>query len=229
MSNLDNIIQVSTEDINFWMQRLTEHTFFLKSLLNPQIVPDLQLEANELYQIFTTHIQRNSEYNAHLINALYALLATINIRMKDFGNINLLLSPNDFYDLIQHMILEQTYFVRLFEGKMTVQYELLFWLREISEHMSLISHLLPPNQLKIQAANIGNILEQTRIAALQDSSILLNDADLIRSSNEISLNITNSIRSGQIQGVDLATVEHEYIEAVKGFERVQYLLSLLSV
>lgn len=228
MSNLSNIIQISNDDIQFWMLRLLEHTFFLKTLLNPQIVPDLQAEADELFRSFLSQSQRNPQYNPTLINALYALLEAINNRMKDF-DINVKLEPNDFHDLIQHMIEEQTYFVRLFEGRMTVQLELLFWLKEGSEHMNLISHLLPSGTFKLQAANIANILESTRIEALQDSSILLTEADLIESASEIASNIVNSIRSGELKGVDLATVEHELIESIKGHERIQYLVSLLSV
>jgi len=225
-SNLNNIIQISNEDIQFWMSRLLEHTLFLKTLLNVQIVPDLQVEAEDLYQSFINYIQRSSQYNATLINALYSLLEAINNRMRDFDNINVGMPSDDFYNLIQHMIEEQTYFVRLFEGRMTVRSELLFWLREISEHMNLISHLLPPGQLKLQSADISNLLERTRIEALQNPSILVTEADLIQAANEITMNIINSIRMGQLSDIDLTTVEHELIEATKGHERVRYLISL---
>jgi len=240
-SNLFDIIQVTHDDIKFWTFQLTEHALFLHLLLNPQAVPELKNEAKHLHNAWNEHRQKCKDLNPKkcscipdgyigflkLSNALYALLETIHSKIGVIPNINLDIPSDDFHALIRHMLMEQTYFVRLVEGKITMKEELLFWLQENAEHMTLISHLLPFGPLKDQAANIADILGRTKDAALQNSGYFINEVTLIRAANESAMNVHNAIVSGQVLTINQIMLDHEIREAIKGEERVRYLLSVL--
>lgn len=95
------------------------------------------------------------------------------------------------------MILEHTYVVRLLGGQITVKEELLFWLQENAEHMTLVSNLLPQGQPKDDSSRIAESLRDTRDAAMQHSSYFLSSANAIRASIEAASLVNNGIINGK--------------------------------
>ena len=226
--NLLRIVQASPCDIDFWSQQLTEHALFLHRLLNPQTVPGLKEEARQLYASWYNVLQKRPiAYNATLINNTYGLLETVHNKISQINPINVELPVNDFHALVRHMLLEQTYFVRLVDGKMTVKEELLFWAQENAEHTELVSHLLPPGELKDRSALLADALNRNRVMANYDASYFVPELELIQNSNLGAGVIHGAVHSGQIRTVNDQMLEHEMREARKGEERVQYLLTLL--
>jgi hypothetical protein len=235
-TNLLYIVQASQCDVDFWTQQLTEHTLFLHKLLNPAAVPALKEEAKKHYAAWYALLKQNPvPYDATMTASLYAFLEVIHnkigtntvARQGGVAPINLELSLDDFHALIKHMISEQTYFVRLVEGKVTIKDELLFWAQENAEHTELISHLLPAGDLKNQTAEISDSLKRTRVLSIYDQAYFSDELPLIKRSNNTTATIHGFIHSGQITSINDAMLEHEMREAQKGEERVQYLLGLL--
>src|SRR5690242_11954232 len=121
---IDRMIQVSQNDIDFWTQQLAEHALFMTNLINPQIAPDLVEEAKMLYTGWYEHLQNKPvKYNPVFSNSQYALLETAHNRISQGLPINKDISQDDFHDLLRHMILEQTFFVRLVQNRMTIKNE----------------------------------------------------------------------------------------------------------
>lgn len=230
-SNFSHLVQVSQCDIDFWTQQLTEHILFLHKLLNPDAVPILKEEAKTHYSTWYCLLKQSPvRYDAGLLNSLYAFLETIHNKLGERNQnipINLELSTKDFHALVKHMILEQTYYVRLAEGKMTIKDELLFWAQENAEHTELVSHLLPLGNLKDQTSEIADSLKRTRVLANYDQIYFSDELSLIKRSNEAAGIIHQAVHTGRIQTINDAMLEHEMREAQKGEQRVQYLLGLL--
>lgn len=240
--DLLRIVRVSQCDVDFWTQQITEHILFIHKLLNPDAVPALKQEAKIHYSTFYNVLnQKPVRYDANMFNSLYAFLETIHNKIcerNDTGDqtsiikgvgapINVELSTDDFHALVKHMILEQTYFVRLVEGKMTIKDELLFWSQENSQHTELVSHLLAPGDFKDQAAEIAHSLKRNRILSNYDEIYFSDELALIKRSNSAAGVVHGAVHAGEIRTVNDAMLEHEMREGQKGEQRVEYLLGLL--
>lgn len=238
--NLLRIVEVSQSDIDFWTQQLTEHILFIQKLLNHDAVPALKQEAKNHYSAWYRLLNENPvRYDASMLNSLYAFLETIHGKIGErtqtgdkkviiqSAPINVELSIDDFHSLVKHMILEQTYFVRLVEGKMTIKDELLFWAQENAQHTELVAHLLPPGDLKNQAVEIADSLKRTRVLANYDEVYFSDELSTIKRSNGVAGVVHAAVHTGQIRTINDAMLEHEMREGQKGEQRVQYLLGLL--
>ena len=217
---LSKIVVATDDDTTFWKDRFIEHVTFLYSMLNEREVPELKYEALEL----SSFLKSGSKIDPIHISLLYAFLETINNEIDDVVDINNALSRDDFRDLVRHMIIEQTYYVRLISGKITVKDELLFWLQETAEHMSLISNLLPHGPLRTQTSQAADILKRTRSHAIKNPLYLMVEADLIKSANRSAYLVNDAILSGKVQ-IDDEMLIHEIKESTRGEERVHSLLN----
>ena len=139
-------------------------------------------------------------------------------KINEIPNINIEIPLYDFCDLVNHMILEQTYYIRLTDNKMTVKDELLFWLQEHIEHMSLVADLLPIGVLKDNATQISDMLKDIRNASLQNPVYLWNSLEVITVANNILMQVTNT------KDVDPQMVRHEMRETEHGLKRITSLL-----
>lgn len=219
---MESIIGPSTNDVSFWMGQITEHALFLSKLLNPATVMELKREANDYY--LQASSKRNS-YDPEFLTLFYAFLETIKTKAKDIKNINLEISHDDFCDLVKHMILEQTYFVRLVNNKMTVKEEIMFWLQEAIEHTTLVSHLLPTGQLKLKAIEVAQSLRDIRTAALSNPEYLLYSLQAIKVSIEAALMVNNEIIAHKVN-IDQSMLFHEIRESEYGFQRIGSLIQI---
>jgi len=229
---MESIVQVSQCDIDFWTQQITEHTLFLFKLLNPTTVVSLRNESKEHYSSWYNLLKSNPiTYDPILLSSLFSFLENIRTKIKmlqrDSPPITIDLSIENFNSLIDHMILEQTYFSRLVEGKITVKDELLFWALENAEHDQLVSNLLQGTTLGNQIGKISDQLKQNYLISIYNYKYFPNEISLIKNSNNTIATIHNFVHSGQITNINDAMLEHEIRESKKGEERVQYLLSLM--
>jgi len=228
--NFLKIIQPSQDDIDFWSYQLCEHSLFLKMLLDPNVVPDLQMEANYMYDQWYKLVQTKPiKYNTNLLTSLYAFLETIHNKISKHIKLTLMLSIDDFHALITHMIFEQTYFVRLVEGKMTLKHELMFWLQENSQHTALFAHQLPPGDTKTYITEISNLLKRNKVIAQHDPSYLMYELKLLTQSNNAANYLHDEIHAGNIKGIDDSMLEHEMREAIRGEQRVKMFLEQIKL
>lgn len=230
LTHLNNFVHPVDADVQFWMGQFKEHAIFLHNLLNPETVPNLKQEALSLASALNRQMLTfPTDAGLELLISLYALLEEINNKISEIPNINVDIPVADFRDLVHHMILEQTYYTRLMEGKMTIGNELLFWLQEAQQHMCLASHLLDCCKLKDQAAEISNRLKQMRFNALSQPCNLSTEVDLLMTANKFSTELDNAIISGTIKTIDQNMHEHEMRETEYGQRRVASLLTNLAI
>lgn len=222
---LNNFIQPVADDITFWRVQISEHALFLSNLLNPNTAYDLKREATQFYMRSVnsqTQMTRGT-YDVNFMSLFYAFLETVHNKIPDIPDINLVLSLDDFHDLVKHMILEHTYVVRLLGGQMTVKEELLFWLQENAEHMTLVSNLLPQGQLKEDSGRIADALRCAHNASLHDHSYLLTSSNVVRASIEAASLVNNEIISGRVN-IDQQMLLHEIRESNRSLDRINSLL-----
>lgn len=131
------------------------------------------------------------------------------------------ISTEDLTSLVKHMILEQTYFVRLNEGNITVADELQFWFQENREHIDLLSHLLPNGELKTHVIHLVN-------QSFEYPDDFKYQSDVIDISDRTTDIIHNDIHSGRIKSIDDKMLEHEMRETKRGKQRIIYLISNLT-
>lgn len=226
--NLTRKIQAKDCDVEFWTQQLAQHALFIHDLLDPQVVPDLKEEAKMLYSGWYSQLQNNPvKYNPVLSNSQFAFLEATHNRLSQGIPLNMGILRDDLHDLLRHMILEQTFFVRLVQGRVSINEEIQFWLQENREHTALVSRLLPAGPLKNQIIDLSDRLESTRSLTNFDIPYLLSELDLVRISNQGAMIVHNAVHAGQITEINDAMLEHEIREAQKGEERLTYLISRL--
>jgi hypothetical protein len=229
-TQLNNFVHPVDDDIRFWMGQFKEHAIFLHNLLNPETVPNLKQEALSLASALNRQILTfPNDPGLELLISLYALLEELSNKTEEIPNINVDICVNDFRDVVHHMILEQTYYTRLMEGKMTIGNELLFWLQEGEQHLGLTSHLLDCCKLKDQAAELSNQLKQMRFKALSQPCNLSTEVELLMAANKFATEVDNAIVSGTIKTIDRNMHEHEIRETEYGRMRVNSLLTNLAL
>lgn len=225
--HLSHTVHASPEDISFWLKRFTEHALFAAKLLNPEIVPELKQEMETLYFALEDETNKGT-YNANLLSLLYALLFKILNRADVLHNINLELSQKDFHDLINHMLLEQTYFTRLVNDRVTVKEDLTFWVQESAEHLTLIASMLPKSNIKNNVTKLTNAIDQIMLRGHKDPAHLVSIVTLLR--NEIP--VTNEIYTLAFQhrlNINKEMLEHEMRETEYGLARIEYLVEHLVI
>lgn len=225
--HLSHTVHASPDDISFWLKQFTEHALFAAKLLNPEVVPELKQEMEAIYFSLEEESNKGS-YNANLLSLLYALLFKILNKSEILHNINMELSSKDFHDLINHMLLEQTYFTRLINDKVTVKEDLAFWAQESAEHLSLIANMLPRSNIKNNVLKLIQSIDHIMLKGHKQPSHLISVINLLR--NEIPL--TNEIYTLAFQqrlNVNKNMLEHEMRETEYGLARIEYLVEHLVI
>lgn len=229
--NLLITVEVSQSDVDFWSKQICEHILFIIKFLDPNVAPSLVQEGKELYASWYNLVQRTPiPYNPGLINRLYAFFEYIRNKMDHNPPIYIGISREEFSHLISHYILEQTYYVRLVEDKMTVREELSFWFRENSDHAQFVANRLPCGDLKDQLIEISKLFLDPAIVIGNTPPYFGNGLILLRESNARLILIDNAMKSGQVVSTDLSAemLEHELREGLKGERRVSFLIRLLN-
>lgn len=227
-NKLNGIVKATQCDTDFWMYQIAQHALFLSKLLDGDYVPKLKDEAAALYkELYCTVKEPVIQYNCKLLTSMYALLFTISGRTHNESGLTKELSDEDFRTLIQHMIIEQTYYVRLYAGQLTVEDELLFWSRENEQHTKLVAHLLPPSDLRDRLAVMSDSVRENNLLSNMDPMYFSDELGLITHSNQLASVVHAGVLDGSITSVDRDTLEHEMREAQRGEERIKSLISYL--
>lgn len=226
--NLTDIVPATAEDVAFWLGQFIEHALFLSKLLNPDVAPVLKHEAHELFMILNEDAKRSRfQYNENTLILLYALLLTVHNKIDDIPDLNIEISAKDFHDLVNHMLLEQTYFIRLVHNKVTVRDELLFWAQESAEHLTLVSDLLPEGDLKENVALLSDRANEIYSRGIAEPHILLELVNLLRDEMPASAEVYSAIIQGEVP-VDRDMLLHERRESERALTRVELILSNLA-
>lgn len=226
-------------NVVFWMKRIREHMLFINKLLDNDVVPVLKCEAYELY----SELSNDISYNEHILLKIYSLLEFIHTRSHELGkldvNINKRLMRQDFNALVKHMLQEQTYIVRLYNGKLSFKEEFLFWLEESIEHLTLLSKLI--NELSISPES-QNLLADfndliNNLQEVHDYLMLSIDLseftsfsipDLLSRSKLLTTQLKMLLPQDLQSADDIMMIDHETIETEFAMTRLPYLFKSLS-
>ena len=210
------------DDVTFWSERFKDHAMLLYILLDPQRANDLKQRAQQEFEYWTYQVDNPNPAN------LYLLLQSLSVLKHDIhnrslsGQINLMLSSNDFQSLVQHMIIELNYFIRLINGQMSPEEELAFWTQESAQHTELAAHLLPPGQLQSKTLDLAHRLQMLANDPMSGPLLMT-----YHTSNQEAINLDNLIQQQHpdaIKQLMHIMIEHEIKEGLHGEQRIRQLL-----
>lgn len=228
---LSTRIQPSYHEIVFWSNQIREHVFIVNSYLNDQTAFHVKEEAKRLYagwsDLLCEYPSKDVQFSCWLLLKTYEFLELVKNKIRHEPAIYIGISGEDFHALIDHMIVEQTYFVRLASGKVTVQEELIFWAQENAEHTALLSKSLPCGELKDTMLGVSDLLFKIKIVGSQNPAVFADELNLLHYSDNAALNVHKYVHSGELK-LDDRILEHELREAKIGEQRVAFLLKGLS-
>lgn len=221
-------MELQQDDITFWSERFKDHAMLLFILIDPNMANDLKSRAHQEFQDWDLYLQNP---NVNTLNQLIPRLSDLKHDVFEFSKIvqiNLVLSHDDFISLVNHMIEELVFFLRLMSG-MTAEDELAFWKQESAEHTELASHLIPfirmmpqdAQELKVNSADVVQ-----KLKSLTDPYSLL---PIYQWSNQIALKLDRLIQEGDknaIQDLFHMMVEHEIKEGTRGAIRIRQLTGM---
>ena len=226
-NRLNNRVQPDDRIIEFWLGQFVEHALFLARLLDPNVVPELKQEAHELFLRLNEVVRANrADQGTRLLISLYALLLTIHNKQKEIPNLNLEIPADDFHDLLNHMLLEQTYFVRLTSNKMTIKEELAFYAQESAEHLTLVANLLPEGELKQSLQQIADQLNNLRVQGVENPLVLSQVAQVLEIEPSYTAQVNEAVLRGEV-AIDKDMLAHEIRESTIGLERVRFFVNYL--
>jgi hypothetical protein len=222
-------MELQQDDVTFWSERFKDHAMTLFILIDPNRANDLKIIAHQEFQDWDLYLQ-NPSFEA--LNQLIPRLSNLKHDVLEFSKItpiNLVLSHNDFISLVNHMIEELVFFLRLMSGNMTAEEELDFWKQESAEHTELASHLIPFIPMSYQDADKLTVDSKDvvgRLKSLTDPYALL---PIYQWSNQIALKLDKLIQEGDknaVQDLFHMMVEHEIKEGVRGAIRIRQLTGM---
>lgn len=212
------------DDVTFWSERLRDHAMILYILLDPQQASDLRERAQQALNNWNYQLlDPNPIVLRQLIQNLATLKQDILERTRN-GQINLLLSPNDFQALVRHMMTELNFFDKLLNGQISAQEELAFWTEENAQHTELTAHLLSPGQSQTQNLQLAQQLQQ-----LVNSSNFNQLLSVYHTSNQGAIELDRVIQqqsSNTVSNVIHIMLEHEIKEGLRGEQRIHQLLRI---
>ena len=222
-------MELQQNDLTFWSERFKDHAMLLFILIDPNRANDLKSRAHQEFQNWDLYLQN---LNVNTLNQLIPRLSDLKQDVLEFSKItqiNLVISHDDFKDLVNHMIKELVFFLRLMSGDMSPEEELNFWKQENAEHTELSSHLIPfirmspqdAEELKVNSADVVQ-----RLKSVTDPYALL---PIYQWSNQIALKLDRLIQEGDksaIQDLFHMMVEHEIKEGTRGAIRIRQLTGM---
>lgn len=215
-------MELQQDDVTFWSERFKDHAMLLFILIDPNRANDLKGRAHQEFQ----------DWDFEPLNLSIPRLSDLKHDVLEFSKItqiNLVLSHDDFIALVNHMIEELVFFLRLMSGIMTAEEELDFWKQESAEHIELSSHLIPFIPMSFQDAEKLKLDSKDvvqRLKSLTDPYSLL---PIYQWSNQIALKLDKLIQEGDknaVQDLFHMMVEHEIKEGIRGAVRIRQLTGL---
>lgn len=223
--NPESIIKPSVEDIIFWNRRLNEHFYFLYELLDTESVIELKQQSKVLSETFCSDGLAHNV--VHVMNA-YTFLTLLHKKVKKNIILTSHMPREEFHKFIKHLISEQTYFVRLLNGKMTLKEEFIFWIDESSEHAYLLSQTLPDNpEIKQNLIECSELLMiMTKLSKYDPIYFKNNIPNILTKTNECVSIVKNNLVT-ILSELDKGMISHECIEAEYGINRIKYLIQFI--
>lgn len=221
-------MNLQQDDVTFWSERFKDHAMLLYILIDGNKANDLKLRAYQEFVNWDSYLQ-NPDVNT--LNLLITSLSELKHDVLEFSKItqiNLVISHNDFISLVDHMIEELMFFLRVISG-ISPDDELSFWVKENIEHTELLNHLISSismtqenyDQLKVDSYDVIQ-----RLKSIRDPHSLL---PIYQWSNQIALKLDKLIQEGDktaVQDLFHMMVEHEIKEGVRGAIRIRQLTNM---
>lgn len=217
-------MELQQDDVTFWSERFKDHVILLFILIDPNRANDLKGRAYQEFQ--------NWDSNVKDLNLLIPRLSELKHDVLEFSKItqiNLVLSHNDFIALVNHMVEELVFFLRLISGILTAEEELDFWKQESAEHIELSSHLIPFIPTSSQDAEKLTIDSKDVVQRLKSITDPYSLLPIYQWSNQIALKLDKLIQEGDknaVQDLFHMMVEHEIKEGVRGAIRIRQLTGI---
>lgn len=219
------------DDVTFWSERFRDHAMLLFILLDPQQANDLKMRAKQELQNWNQYLEApNLEKLRQLIPVIAALKNEV-LNRSQTGQINLVISHNDFIKLLKHMLQELIYFVQSMDQKITPEEEIAFWIRENAEHTELAGHLIPLSQLSQQNPKLAQQLQSQNIQLVQSlyQALPAQLLPIYQVSNEMAMKLDQLVQQGSqdaVQSLLHIMLEHEIKEGLRGEKRIRQLFNM---
>ena len=212
------------DDVTFWSERFRDHAALLYILIDPARANDLKTRSHQELQNWTLLLQNiNFEILQQLITTLSVLKHQVLERSRQ-GQINLMLTHQDFMTLVEHMIKELNFFITSRNGQLSPQKELDFWIRESAEHTELSAHLLPAGQLQSQTLYLAQQLQMLLNMANANHII-----SVYEDANQAAIRLDQMIQQANPDARNNLIhmmLEHEIKEALRGDMKIRQILGL---
>ena len=203
------------EDITFWQNRFSDHYYILAVLLDRDLAPELKEFATVKYNEFSKTPDSHTRGQLEELLQFKLKLVQNQEAKRMIGMI--------FPSLLEHMIMELTYFLNLVDGKLTVQDELDFYLEEASEHALLAGHLTDPKHKELVMINheMGDLLE-SQIGNPPSMELFM----IVDEANASSIDLLNGIESGNVKALLTPfMLKHEIVEGQYGQKKLAQQLA----
>lgn len=214
-AQMESIMPHSDQDITFWLQRITEHSLIIYMLLNEKVLPRFKQEALGFYNEWYNN---GGVYDGNLLNRFFAFLITLSMEIPHISGSSEILSREYLGNVIHHMLMEQSYFIRLLEGKITVANELSFWTRETSEHSGLLGDILQEKVFQSIPKKLNGV---DSVQTLDDQmGLFVSNARVLEEKNK-------SMAENEKHTVENIMLQHELTESAYGQQRLAYIQNLM--
>ena len=211
---------LTNEDIVFWANQFREHAKYMFELLNDREGMEFKRRAKELQQQWTQFIR----YYPLSDNSLFPLLTSTVTLQRDILKKRRMRGKIGFLPiaLVLHMIKEEQHIEKLLQGKLTIQDELEFWIREAAEHTELLGHMIDPVNREHQRLTriilqIAQELDQ-QLQNPTDPSVPLQESD------RLAQQLLAAVKAQQIFVlITPSMIEHEIRESAWSKQRIHFL------
>ena len=204
------------EDKVQWNKRFTEHWYFLALLIDRDLAPELKNYATVKYQEWAKTPESHTMEQLQELKQFKIQL----LKRQDSKQIVGMIFPS----LLEHMLMELSYFVNLIEGQLTVQDELDFFLEEGSQHTALAAHLIDPQHKQLVLMNLEMAQTLDEQIGQPPSSQLL---QLVQTANSAAVDLLGSISRGEVKALlTPLMLQHEIAEAQLGAKKLAMALQL---
>jgi hypothetical protein len=231
-------------DEEFWTNQMLEHAFVLLNLLNPYedyVFKYAHLTENtkasdyfkklKYYHFLSKFTQDDVVNFITLKNGIICHLKDGSLKpIPNFGE----LFPaedtkpkEDLIDLTSHMIKEETYYLNLLKGFLTVEQEIKFWLDENAEHTHFSIKLINPQLVSKDPETLLMSVTVKKEECKQVLSPNIGNAHItLKKSNDAALASYNQLKNMNTVELKLSMLVHEIRETAFAEKRLSLLYSM---